>query len=358
MKLLQFSDLHLSENNDPEYGLQVLKEIISKAITLNCEALLLCGDIFDTYNDLESLRTKVIDLLKSFSGAVFFLPGNHESLRRQNAEKGFRMFDWGNQIQFLEEEPFSHRVINDEVELIAIAHRESYANLLGKLPPKKKSKVRICLLHATVIGMSFSGIREEIEEGGGLIDVSQLQALDCDFVSVGHIHSARSQVFGAMEIAYAGSARVWRKGEVGIRGGLLLEVKDSKVTKSFVHFESAGQYIELNVQPGLDGIPNRESLEILSKLSKFDWVRINWFGVVDTMEVLMQFQRELEMEWKPKLRILEFDNSALKVVANISENTYIKKFIQLMESKKEHMKIDEWTLTKRLGLELLLEEKK
>jgi DNA repair exonuclease SbcCD nuclease subunit len=358
MKLLQFSDLHLSASNDQDYCLGVLDEIVSRARELKCDALLLCGDIFDTYADLVALRTKFLDQLKSFEGKVFFLPGNHESLRRQGKEKSFQIFDWGKQIHFLEEGPYSIHILGEEVELLAIPHRESYGDLLLSLPPQKSAKIRIALAHATIVGMSFTGLKdEEDEEKGGYIDLSQLQALGCDYVAVGHIHSARSQKFGNMEVAYAGSSRVWRIGETGSRGGILLEIVNGAIRKTGITFHSAGEFSEVLIQLGLDGRPEKSAEEYLGNFTKYDWVRIKWFGIVESMSGKIEFQKQLEVEWKGRLRKLEFDSdeSDLIVAENLSENAFIQHFLQVMEGKRSLMDPLEWIRTKELGLKLLLE---
>ncbi|TGL62252.1 DNA repair exonuclease [Leptospira ognonensis] len=358
MKLIQFSDLHLSASNDPEYCLDVLTQIVTKATDHSCHAIILCGDVFDTYADMLSLRSKFITILTSFGGKVYFLPGNHESLRRNTKERSFPTFDWGNQITFLDQGPYQILPLNEEVELLSIPHQESYGELLMALPPKKMAKVRIALAHATVVGMSFTGLKdEEEEEKGGLIDVTQLQSLDCDYVAVGHIHSARSQKFGKMEVAYAGSARVWRSGETGPRKGILLDISNSQIHKTEVILEKAGIYAEVVISLGLDGMPEKSAEDYLSVFSNQDWIRIKWQGVVESMKGKMEFQAALKANWQSKFRRLEFDTdeSEIIIAENLLENAFIQNFVKVMDAKKDGMEISEWSRAKELGLKLLLE---
>ncbi len=361
MKLIQFSDLHLSATNETEYGFSVLEEIIEKAETLECAAILFCGDVFDTYADLVALRDKFIQKVSTFSGKVYFLPGNHESLRRKQKDSGFQIFDWGNQIICLDKLPYTIQYLNEEVELLSIPHSDTYADLLLTIPPKKQSSVRIGLAHATVIGMSFTGLKdEEEEEKVGYIDVSQLQNLECDYVAIGHIHSSRSQIFGSMEIAYAGSSRVWRSGELGKRKGYLLNISNGKVNRTDVILDKAGQYFEIVINLGLDGKPEKTAEMYLSSYSKYDWVRIRWAGVVESMVQKRIFHDELKTEWSHKFRRLEFDpdESDVQIEENLSDNAFIQNFVTLMDSKKTSMETSEWTRAKELGLKLLLEVSK
>lgn len=71
MKLLQVSDLHLSQSSKDEknYSLAVLGEIFETAEQTKCDRILFCGDLFNTFPDLEALRSE-------FFESSFFLFGN------------------------------------------------------------------------------------------------------------------------------------------------------------------------------------------------------------------------------------------------------------------------------------------
>jgi len=358
MKLIQFSDLHLSASNEPEYCLQVLHEMIEKTINLECDAILLCGDVFDTYNDMVSLRSKFLEIISPFQGIIYFLPGNHEALRRPGKETSLQIFDWGEKVKVLDDSPYRLEKLNEHVEILSIPHRDSYGDLLLSLPAPKSAHFRIGLAHATIVGMSFTGLKdEEEEEKSGLIDVSQLQALGCDYVAVGHIHSARTQKFGNMEVCYAGSSRVWRMGENGARKGVFLNVSSSEISKTEVILKTAGVYAEILISLGLNGIPEKSVDEYLSSFSRYDWVRVRWSGIVESMSGKKDFQKKIETEWKSKIRRLEFDpdESQIIVIENLLENTFIQQFVKIMDSKKESMELVEWSRAKEIGLKLLLE---
>ncbi|TGN14310.1 metallophosphoesterase family protein [Leptospira ilyithenensis] len=358
MKLIQASDLHLSASNDKEYGLDVLREIFRTAEKNKAIAVLLCGDIFDTYSDLESLRTVFVEETKQFSGKVYFLPGNHEALRRKGTESGYGKFDWGPQVQVIDREPYELIPLNDEVEILGIPHQENYGKLLTGNPPSKKAKLRIGMAHATVSGMSFAGINNE-EEDGGILDSNQLQSLNCDYVAVGHIHSARSQMFGNCEIAYAGSSRVWRKGETGPRQGYLLEVKNNRIQKSPLIWEKAGQFREVNIDLALDGKPEKDPEFYFEGFGPNDWVYIRWNGYVEDMNPKKNFESKLLKEWKSKFRALDFDKeeSGLRLISGIQENTFIKRFVDEMEKRKDSEDPKTWERMKRLGFEMLVSGK-
>ncbi len=359
MKLIQASDLHLSDANEREYCLSVLDEIFKTAKDLSCEGILFCGDIFDTFSDLEKLRTEFVSRSKQFPGKIYFLPGNHECLRKKSKGGGYSDFDWGDQIFIIEKEPYQILKLNDLVEILGIPHQESYGNLLTEPPQGKSSRFRIGMAHAVISGMSFTGFETE-EEGGGVLDSGQLQSLGCDYVAVGHIHRARSQRFGDCWIAYAGSSRVWRKGEFGKRGGYLLEVTETGITKTDLEWKSAGQYREIIVSLLLDGKPEKTPSDYLSSCGPSDWVRMRYSGYVETMSYLKEFEKEITEGWSTKLRIVEFDSdqSEVKVLKDLGENQFIRRFLDVMDGKRASLEPELWNRAKLLGLELLTEGKR
>ncbi|WP_411823724.1 metallophosphoesterase family protein [Leptospira sp. 'Mane'] len=358
MKLIQTSDLHLSASNDKEYGLGVLREIFQTAEINKVDAVLLCGDIFDTYADLEALRTVFLEETKQFGGKIYFLPGNHEALRRKSSESGYHKFDWGNQVRVIDKEPYELIQLNDEVEILGIPHQENYGKLLTGNPPPKNTKFRIGLAHATVSGMSFAGINNE-EEDGGILDSNQLISLNCDYVAVGHIHSARSQIFGNCEIAYAGSSRVWRKGETGPRLGYLLEIENDRIKKSPLVWEKAGQFREVTIDLLLNGSPEKNPDFYFNGFGPNDWIYIRWNGFVEDMNPKKDFEAMLLKEWKSKFRVMDFDKdeSGLRLISGIQENTFIKRFADEMEKIKDKEDPKTWERMKRLGFEMLLSGK-
>ncbi|GBF50866.1 hypothetical protein LPTSP4_23930 [Leptospira ryugenii] len=354
MKFLQFSDLHISEA-EKAYSFQILDELLNIANTESVDALFLCGDIFDTYSDFVALRHEFVKKMESASAEVFFLPGNHEGLRRPDKHTRYQMFDWGKKIRLLDEEPYHFIYLNEKIEIFGIPHSQSYTQLLNISIPEKKAKWRIGLAHATVLNMSYTGPKEEVEEGGGLLDPALFQKLNMDFVAIGHIHSSRSQSFGKLEVCYAGSSRVWRKGEFGARFCVLIQVNEQGISKKYLPIQSAGQFYELNIELDLNGKAKSEADLNLDQYGKSDYLLVHWNGVVESNQEKQNYEIALKSKYKDRIRLLEFDDQKVKTVPDISENVAIRQFIQIIDQKKEELG-SSWALTKQLGIELLLNE--
>ncbi|EMY68989.1 metallophosphoesterase family protein [Leptospira vanthielii] len=361
MKLLQVSDLHLSQSSQDEknYSLAVLGEIFDTAEQTKCDRILFCGDLFNTFPDLEGLRSEFLKVVSSYSGLVYFLPGNHEILEKKGNNNRYADYDWSTKVKVLDETPYF--LFEDSgIEFVSIPHQENYSGVLLSPPPPKKTKLRIGLAHGTVPGMSFTGLSEEEEEGGSYLDPHLIQNLGLDYLAIGHLHRARMGTVGNCSVGYAGSSRVWRKGESGPRGGIFIHIDGSKLHTEPVYWKEAGEYREILVSLDTEGKPEESIETYLEGTSPKDWIVFRFVGYVDSMTEKQKFQESVLREWKSKYRILEFDpdESQITVIQHLSENEFVKQFLDKMNERKDQMDPSLWKHTRVTGIRLILEGKK
>ncbi|MDF3820423.1 metallophosphoesterase [Leptospira sp. 96542] len=359
MKLLQVSDLHLSAKNDRSYCFGVLSGIIELAESKQCEKILFAGDVFDSYPDLESLRSEFISHCTKFSGTIYYLPGNHEILYRKSKNYSYTELDWSPKIKMLDSIPFSLENLG-EVELVSIPHQENYADLLLNPPSPKTHLPRLGLAHGTVSGMSFTGLDEEEEEGGSYIDPKHIQSLQLDYLAVGHLHKKRESLIGNCNVQYAGSSRVWRRGELGPRYAIYIEVNGKNIKTEPLPIVQAGQYHQLAITLGIDGKPTEPIDLELEKYSPYDWVSIRFEGYVESMEEKRKLISQVTSVWGKKFRILDFDEdeTGIRVIENLGDNEFIKQFLDKMNQKQSEMDPSIWKLTRNLGLQMIVEANK
>ncbi|TGL92473.1 DNA repair exonuclease [Leptospira congkakensis] len=361
MKLLQVSDLHLSQNSPEEqrYSLSVLREILQTAESTKCDRILFCGDLFNTFPDLEALRSDFLKEVSSYSGIIYFLPGNHEILEKKGKNNRYADYDWSSKVKVLDRTPY-FLFEDNGIEFLSIPHQENYSELLLSPPLAKQTKLRIGIAHGTVSGMSFTGLSEEEEEGGSYLDPHLIQNLGLDYLAIGHLHRARTGMIGKCEVGYAGSSRVWRKGELGKRGGIFIHVDGSKVRTESVYWKSAGEYREILVSLDTEGKPEESIETYLDGTNPEDWIVFRFLGYVDSMVEKQKFQEEVQRVWKSKFRILEFDpdESQITVIQHLSENEFVKQFLDKMNERKEQMDPLHWKHTRVTGIRLILEGKK
>ena len=163
-KLLISSDLHLSLH-EKEYSLSVLDEILEQA--KNYDALLLLGDTFNTFEDLQELKDTFSKKIENYNKNVYLLKGNHENLK----SKGITL----NKLKFPDNliiiEDISFFNI-DNLDIVALPYSEKYIidNELNKKIENLNADNRIVIAHGIVEGTLWA--IEENEEAASIpIDI-------------------------------------------------------------------------------------------------------------------------------------------------------------------------------------------
>lgn len=227
MQFVHAADLHLSAA-EKSYCLDVLKEIGEAATRAKVPLIVFAGDTFDSFTDAMDLRASFTDWAASLSADVRILlvPGNHEDL--QKGSNDLSRLSFGPKVSVFTQMPFSVRTFDDAEFLLVPFQKDFYDTTKWQIPPKV-ARHRVVVMHGTVAGMVFVGAESDESETAA-IDPGLFAKLDADYAALGHIHSARSANLGKTLVSYPGSARVWRRGEVGPR--TILIVDSSSVTRS------------------------------------------------------------------------------------------------------------------------------
>ncbi len=257
-RVIHLADLHLSRA-ELQYSLSVLDEVLALAREHAADLLLFAGDVFDSYADAVMLAPEVrkrADSLPETCRAVA-IPGNHEHLERNDAD--LAALDLG-RIEWLTAAPFAHRSFHG-LDLIAIPFRSSYADYVAWEVPdlaqreaqqREGSAARIVMIHGTLAGMWFSGL-DENETDTAAIDQDLFRRFGASYAALGHIHTPHSDEFDGCTACYPGSARVWRRGELGPRQIRLLEFDGGRLQRNTVlTLKSAGRYRYLELPVGID----------------------------------------------------------------------------------------------------------
>ena len=319
LRLFHTADLHLTTRApDRDYGLAVLDELVYHCRRLQADAWLLCGDIFDTPDDLEALAPEFTERLKDLEGLpVLMIPGNHELAggREPGWLAGAVAQSLAPAVTLAHQTPFSlHRPDGLEVELLALPFRRGYAEFMDWPVPARERRWRVGLIHGTVNGMAYTG--ESGEDEHGIIDPHLFSRLELDYAALGHIHKRGESRFtegGRACLAhYPGSARVWRRGESGARRATLIVLDggegEAGVRIEPVEIEEAGQYRTLAVPLGDDGQPleHADARALVTSLAERfgprDWVRLELEGFIEARAPAEALQRSLERAAEGRFR--------------------------------------------------------
>ncbi|KAF0124652.1 MAG: DNA repair exonuclease [Elusimicrobia bacterium] len=373
-KIIHTADLHLATGDDKDYGLSVLDEIIGLCGAERADALVISGDLFDSFADFSALRREVCARLEPLVKAgceVVYIPGNHESLGDRPDQGGIARnrcrehcdrpdlskYDL-KPLRFQAELPFSLLELKG-VEFLCVPHAASYDNYRDwAVPAKKAGAVRVALAHA-LNSTIFTGPDPEDQSRAGIIDDNFFTRFAVDYAALGHVHAGRQQLLGGALACYPGSPRVWRahSREAGQKTVRLVDTAGSPVNIRRLELKSAGQYREYALPLGPDSlVPERPVSKLILELEKPDLVTVRLSGFVDDEKAARAAADALRERLAPMVRraAVELDT---RVAAEISANSLAKAFLEGMEAARpsdgDEAAMSKWLLARQYGLEEL-----
>lgn len=344
-KLLISSDLHLSIQ-EKEYSLSVLDEIIKHAE--NYDALLLLGDTFNTFEDLQELKDIFSQKLENYQKNVLLLRGNHENLK----SKGITLdkLKFPNNVIVIENISFFNI---DNLDIIALPYNDKYVidNELNKKLENLNADSRIVIGHGIVEGTLWA--IEENEELA-IIPIDIIKKIEPNIAVIGHIHKQMEVNIENTEIIYTGSARIWRrsKSEMGVRRCLALDIQGSSINKTFIDIKSAGEYrvYEYNIH----GIDSKLD-EAAKKWNANDIIDINIYGIAEDENEVEEKKSIIKNKYSKYARDINIKINELFLLENAYNESIIKEFLDIAAeyefetNNEEDLEIVE--LAKRLGIE-------
>ena len=135
----------------------MLDELVDLCLEVQAQALLLAGDVFDSFDAAEALREPFRSRVERLAARcrVLFLPGNHDEQRR--GSRRLAALDLG-PVTLLDRRPFSLvRFPEEGVEVVGVPERPDYDDFRSWGVPDKAAPVRIVLAHGIVPGMAYTG---------------------------------------------------------------------------------------------------------------------------------------------------------------------------------------------------------
>ena len=326
------ADLHLTSGTESGYSLNVLDEILALAESEKAEALIVAGDLFDSFDDLVALRAEFRERIAKFCGksAVVFVPGNHDMLRKGN--RTLSSYDLAPAIQMYQE-PFGQKTFC-RFEILSIPHQSSYAGY-NEWKVSKKSHPRIVVFHGLVNGMDIYTGPETLddEEGGSAVDTDIFARCEADYAALGHIHTKKLKTFGNLIAGYPGSARVWRRGESGARGVNILRLGDM-IEVEWAPLKSAGEYRFYDLHVGMKGdLPGLDELKKAWGVN--DWIGINLRGIVESESVASNLSESIISGSRGLVRSIEVSRDAIRPVAGILGQPIARQFVEKMKEREQ-----------------------
>lgn len=221
MKFLHTGDVHLTPATPAR--LEALRAVCRMAQELECAALLIAGDLFDSVEAAFEMRARVRELFDSLPFDICLIPGNHDAAAFSSGQY------YGSNVRSAGTDPAVWRV--GEVPVIGLPYapgRTAYESLCTLPLPEGESPL-VVMAHASFYYSALARLYRQGEEGCS----GEAHLWDRDFadfppsyIALGHWHNPTLppvQVNRAW-IAYSGSPYPLARGETGARKAFLVEI--------------------------------------------------------------------------------------------------------------------------------------
>ena len=210
--VLHTSDCHLAGHvggrEEPAFSLA-----IDLAVSLDVDALLITGDLFDHARVPNELLDWTVSELDRLECPVVMIPGNHDVFDEQSVHHRFTVSERCVHVQFIDE-PDGRLVEIPGTDVVvwgrAMPEHEPEFRPLHGLPPRPTDRWSIAAGHGLVIESDEPTFRSSP------IYESDLAAVTWDYVALGHIHRYSEVRDQPTPARYAGATASSLGGEPGV----------------------------------------------------------------------------------------------------------------------------------------------
>lgn len=324
---LQFENVSFSKDKAIDRRRELwstFERIVMKSKEEKIDFLFIAGDLFEakyfTLGDMKKLR----DLLLICSSVnVIISAGNHDFIDRSSL---YNKVEWSPNVTIfgsngLEKKEFKE--LNTVIFGYSWDKIEIKENQLLKDIHFDNNMNKILIIHGEV----------SINSNYLPLDLDSLKALNMDYIALGHIHKP---IIIADNIAYCGSPEPLDFGEIGDRGIIVGEIKESITKIEFIPFSKRRFFkidIELDEDMGYGDILNKiKHIDFGTK--DLDFYRVYLKGYIQSDMDFTDIKADLE-EYFYHIELvnntlLNYDLESLELA---NKNNIIGQFIFSMKSK-------------------------
>lgn len=275
MRFIHCADIHLGSKMDSNLPREKADErrselratfvnLVNYAKTHKVEAILLCGDIFDSDRPFKKDKEFFYSVVRGCPEVLFFyLRGNHDGQESFTEElENLKTFsrDWKSYNV--------GAVTISAVELAGDNAQSIYSTL--RLSP---DSLNIVMLHGTAGDSS----------GKDKINLTKLREKNIDYLALGHIHThgGFEKIDGRGIYAYSGCLEGRGFDEAGEKGFVLLDI-DKKITPEFIPFAKRKiDVVKVDISAAADDYAAYKIVEGALSVPKTDIVRVELCGEID-----------------------------------------------------------------------------
>ncbi len=354
IRFIHTSDLHL-KLSEKDYCLSVLREVVEKGNQKNCHFMLICGDIFDRFTDIDPLKREAIEILDSFHGEIFAIQGNHEELSCPPSTDPYSANIGKMKIASNQQKkvfPYINKESGLSVEIEAIPfHKQFPYEQIQKTKPDS-AKLRIAMAHGSEPSL-VEYLGPSKEETNSILEFHPFKEAGFHYLALGHIHSSSEKRNGDFLYSYSGSPRIVRSGEFGAKTINYLEWSPTTgLQLEKLEIEAAGQYREIPVSLSLTGEASLSQTE-RAKIGRKDSVRLVLKGVCENENSVLESFEALKSTIQ--CREIEIERGKVTIIAQLVSNPMARLFLEKVEAKRIALPNEEidWNEVIQVGLSAL-----
>lgn len=216
MRLLHTADIHLKEKEH----LETLRVVLKTAAENDCEAVLVCGDLFDKDSSVRTLEPLLAKVLEEFRGNIFILPGNHDA----EALDGRKSLSSNSTVLHSTPSAPVVRKQMDNFELIAIPYREGLCfKDIGAIDCDPAAS--LLMAHGSYYSTDFF-----YEDSKDYFPMFEEDLKDrFRYAALGHYHKPVRLQLGRTTVINPGSPRPTRDTDTGRRTAAMVDTADWKI---------------------------------------------------------------------------------------------------------------------------------
>lgn len=247
-----------------EERLAAARRVVEVAKNQRVDFVLVAGDTFEDNAVDRVLVQKVADILATFGGPVFIIPGNHDLLVPGSVWEHPAWKSAAN-VHVLREDS-SVEVPGGELYPCPVREKYSGRNPTVWIPSDRAGGIRVGLAHGTVEGVCQDEPNYPIPRGAA-------QRAGLDYLALGHWHSCATYPGpdGAPYMAYSGTHETTKFGERDSGQALIVEIANAGARPAITQVRTGGLNwvtIEKEVRERGDLANVREQIEAISNAPK------------------------------------------------------------------------------------------
>ncbi|MCE2391081.1 MAG: DNA repair exonuclease [Proteobacteria bacterium] len=200
LRLLHTSDVHIGDDGRAERRLEGLRGVVDAALANEVDALLVVGDLFDSARVLPEQVEQTLEQLARLEVPAVVVPGNHDQLESPSIYDRVRLHDAGEHVHFLDDPQGAELRLDAGLRIWNRAtydHSPEFRPLSGYAGDGGGWQVVLAHGHYVPDG--------EPSHRSSVIRQSEISALGCDYLAMGHWHRYFDASSGGVPAYYCGS---------------------------------------------------------------------------------------------------------------------------------------------------------